>query len=116
MSDVIKFATIVANATRFAVDTAKALGIDIPGVDKAHDFERALNEEAAELLPHELNALALLVNALSVRVDMQIAKLGTAPKCQRCGAVAVQHTEKQVDGPAFVKLTCSDKTCGWSLP
>lgn len=111
MSDVVKVATIIASAVKIGVETAKALGLEIPGIDKAADFERALNEQAAKLMPHELTALALLVNALSVKVDMQVAKLGDAPTCPKCQNVATQHISKSVSGPAEVSLSCS--SCGW---
>jgi hypothetical protein len=113
VSDVVKLATLIASAVKVAVDTAEALGLKVPGVDKAREFEEALNEQAAKLLPHELTALSLLVNALSVKVSHQVASLGTAPRCPMCSQVATQTiAHSPHTGKSTYTLSCS--FCGWA--
>lgn len=111
-TEIVKLAALIVDAVKQAVDAAKALGLEIPGLDKAKEFEAALNEQAAKLIPAELNALALLVNAMSVRVDMQMAKLGESPTCEACGQPALQTiAHSPHTGQSEVSLSCS---CGWT--
>lgn len=104
--------TLVTNAVRFAFDTARALGLDLPGNLDLADLEREANEAAAKLLPAEVVLLAIAVNALALKSGVQIAKLGSSPLCPKCANVATQHIAKTVSGPAEVSLSC-DK-CGWT--
>lgn len=104
--------TLVMSAVKFALDTAKALGLDLPGNLDLADLEREANEAAAKLLPAEVVLLAIAVNALALKSGVQIAKLGSAPLCPKCANVCNQHIAKTVSGPAEVSLSC-DK-CGWT--
>lgn len=104
--------TLVVNAVRFALDTAKALGLDLPGNLDISELEREANHAAAKLLPAEIVVLAIAVNALAIKSGVQIAKLGHSPLCPKCSNVCTQHISKTVTGPAEVSLACDN--CGWA--
>lgn len=106
------YLALITGALKFAMDTAKDLGLDLPGDLDYADLEREANEAAAKLLPAEIVTLAIAVNAIALKAGVQIAKLGTSPLCPKCSNVATQHISKTVSGPAEVSLSC-DK-CGWT--
>ncbi len=104
--------TIITSSVKIAMETAKALGLDLPGDLDYADLEREANAAASKLLPAEVVLLAIAVNALALKSGVQISKLGTSPLCPKCSNVATQHISKTVTGPGEVSLACT--SCGWA--
>lgn len=105
---------LLTAALEFAIQQAKTLGLPPPVAEEIDKIKRAVDEKLGEILPLAIVGVALGAVAVAADANHRIDSLGTSPRCGRCGAVAVQHVEKTVDGPGAVRLTCSE--CTWTLP
>lgn len=87
LSNAAKWAAIATGAVRTAMETARALGLDPPGLGELEDLKAAANAEAAKLLPAEFALLAIAVSAVAARAEAKIASLGEDRRCPHCSDV-----------------------------
>lgn len=107
-----EWAPLLVDALRTAVDIAKARGLELPGEDQLEELKAELNARAADLLPGELQLLAIAIQATAVRTEVQVASLGTVARCPRCYGVLTLHTTTSPhDGTSTQRTSCDE--CGW---
>ncbi len=106
---------IVTGAVKVALETAKALGLELPGEDELEELKAAANEQAARLLPAEFALLAIAVNAVALNAQARIASLGEVERCPKCNGVLTVSAVKDVhSGEVERRTSCS--ACGWKAP
>lgn len=105
--------TILLPAIDFAIQQAKAMGLDPPGADEIERIRTAVDSRLAQVLPLAIVGVATAAIAVAAKSEHAIDSILEPPRCPKCGDVAVQTISKQVDGPGTVSLSCG---CGWSLP
>lgn len=93
MTNPIPWIILVAKAIDSAIDTAQALGFDLPGADEVERLKAEVNAGAAKLLPASVIALDLAVQLAAATASRRIASLGDDPRCPLCRDVARQVGE-----------------------
>ena len=105
---------VVVNALAFAIQQAKSLGLDPPGIDEVKKIKQAVDDKLNEVLPLTIIGVATVAVGVAAEAGHEIDSMSKSPYCPRCKVPAVQNVEKQVDGPGTVRLSCS--SCDWTLP
>ena len=114
MTNPIPWFLLVAKAIDDALDTARLLGLDLPGQDELEQLLAKVNAQVAKGLGPSVIALDLAVQLAKASADAKIGALGEDPRCPRCGEVLRRWISlTPATGERTERSACDAVGCGW---
>lgn len=96
-----------------AIEMARKLGHEPPGVDTLESAWSELNAAAGKLLPAEVTALTFLARRNAVAVVGAIESMPEDPACPKCGNVLTRSVLHSPHTGVTEAVSSKCGKCGW---